>query len=222
MKKLLLSLFASTLVATSFAQNVELGINGGIMTNMAPSTTNGILGILNKTNPFIYAPNVAIKLMNSPKKWQFGLSLEYRQFTYREIILNGNILQGMHLDNLHDLTKDEYHTQIKRPGYVPLKGFINRKFTLNKLELYAGVSAGLGVVVHNKATNEVYYDNSIDGYAAIVGLQTGATYYITRRIGINAELAADYTTFMLHDYDVISYSYSTWAFPATVGVRYKF
>ena len=220
MKKFLLSLLVSYLVGPSFAQNVELGINGGIMTNMAPSTTNGILGILNETNPFIYAPNVAIKLMNSPKKWKFGLSLEYRQFTYREIILNGNILQGMHLDNLRPLTKDEYHTQIKRPGYVPLKGLINRKVTFDKLELYVGVSAGLGVVIHNKPTNEVNYDNSFNGYAALFGLQTGATYYITKRIGLNAELAADYTSFMLHKSD-ISYSYTSWAFPATVGVRYK-
>jgi hypothetical protein len=64
-----------------------------------------------------------------------------------------------------------------------------------KLELYGGLSASIDLIPNNSPDKIAWFGSNFNGSGYSIGLQAGATYFITRRLGLNTEINADYITF---------------------------
>jgi hypothetical protein len=102
-----------------------------------------------------------------------------------------------------------------------LKAFANvkRNVGFGALTVYSGLSAGIiSTMPIDKSKSGL-----TNGYTA--GAQVGATYNVTKRFGVNAELAADYINMKANggDYgrEAGKNNLSTINMPITVGFRYK-
>lgn len=213
MKPILFAIAALITFNTTYAQKWELGLNGGITWNTLPS-------FVEKTE---YTGHSGLSLMggvkvmrNSPK-WQVGLSISAMQLTYI------NKMQFWLEDMSNPFTEESFGDKVvvANPA-IPITLLVNRIVKINKLEMYGGLSAGYVYLSQrykyfNGAGFRTYH-NTGSGYT--IGAQLGGTYYITRHIGLNGELNAAYMQLSLKN-DYID-TFHLWAFPATLGIRYRF
>jgi hypothetical protein len=106
-----------------------------------------------------------------------------------------------------------------------LKGFANVKRNMGSWTVYSGVSAGIMNAIHqdNFVKSKKPTTSLTSGYSA--GVQAGATYNVTKRFGINAELGADYINMKANgaDYgrEAGKNNLTTINTPLTIGFRYK-
>lgn len=103
-----------------------------------------------------------------------------------------------------------------------LKAFANvkRNVGFGAMTVYSGLSAG----IMNAMGAQTHSPNTLtNGYT--IGAQAGATYNVTKRFGVNAELAADYINMKANGADYGRESgknnLSTINMPLTIGFRYK-
>ena len=87
--------------------------------------------------------------------------------------------------------------------------------------MYTGCSIGYvlitGSKIHKEGPNNLhafYYTTSGNGISA--GIPFGGTYYINKKVGLNAEVSANYMGLLIGDV-----CYNILAVPVTVGIRYK-
>lgn len=191
-------LFLSVLSSDSSAQKFEIGVSTGV------SFSNKIS--YNKNDPAsvhgwgrLNAPVVSIKGLRSMRLWQYGVSVDYLPYSvpYR------------------GLPQMSYYPEqpvvIGRSYCVPFRVFFDRKFTISHFESYAGLSLGYVFWKNFEA------DDLTNTFTYTAGSHAGTTYYVTRRLGINAEAAVDY----ISQSRPFAYNFDLISIPVTLGIRYK-
>ncbi len=185
------------------AQNFEVGVNAGMAVeyhNLGKNEAN--------TNYSAYA----IDAIYTRKAWQYGIDLGYRTHVFSGV----STFLDMPIDNGGSVfvTKVPFHMEDRE---IPLKIFMNRQKSLGKFIVYGGLSMGY-CSFHDKATlnwygkdMSQYYDNNF----ALVGLQAGATWFATKHIGINAEVAGAY------NFTFANVLRGDMSYPLTFGIRYR-
>jgi hypothetical protein len=104
-------------------------------------------------------------------------------------------------------------------GAAVFKAFVNRTVTIGRKEIYAGLSGGYFYSMDHDA---VYMRPA----GIIFGVQPGCTYHLTKHLGLNVELHANY----VYGKDVYKHpEFSTYYKPfslidasATIGLRFGF
>jgi hypothetical protein len=197
--------------ATASAQRFEIGLNGGIGLNTIPmSLPSYSFNSDRKTTP---ASAVSLfKLAYNCKRWKFGLEAEYTNLSYQYKAQEFYYINGQLVESF-----GPYKTVKLGNPAIPVKLFADYKISWKHKEVYGGVSAGY-VSLSNMVSvppaewSQVLQPNT--GYGFVVGVQLGGTYFMTQRIGINAELQGCYMS-LLHE------SNKLFEFPATIGIRYR-
>jgi len=195
--------------ASLFAQKVEIGLNGGIGFNTNPNiTADGHYSFPDGKSSRI-SPVAAVKAMLNRNKWQYGIQVDYRKLSYQALPLFafGGVSEPAHTATVY-ISK----------AAIPFKAFINRKITYGRLETYAGISAGCWLATKCEDPEALlpdYFDH-VNGNGFSVGLQGGGTYYITKRMGVNAEVNGD-----LLWLTVGAASYRLIDFLVILGIRYR-
>lgn len=197
MKNLVLIAIATALSLQANAQKIELGANVGGNFSCSPPVNN-------------FSPDISIKAAyNINKHLQAGISSSVHSQAY---------------EITYDMSWWENYPRFRyTPGSVAvnsIKAFVNAKQQVGKTILYAGLSGGYVMALHRRE----YYINERPGNGYTVGAQAGATFYVTKKLGINAELGANYIN-MWGDGDFSRNEahthLSAFNFPATVGIRYN-
>jgi len=210
MRSLFLFLFAFSGTIAAFGQNFQIGLNGGIGYNTAPGiiSESSIAPVSQKHSDV--SSLAAIKAMLDHNKWQYGIQAANMQLSYKAHE-NGVFMPGT------GYPISTTSVFISKEA-IPVKLFVNRKIAFQHLETYAGISAGyvLAKDCQDPAALAEEYYNHVNGNGFSAGLQIGGTYFITKRIGVNAEIGGDYMAITIG-----AATYKLYEFPATVGIRYR-
>jgi hypothetical protein len=213
MKPILLSAFALLLVQTASAQKIEFGANGGISYNTAPQVyTQGAEAYVNrKASELTLAGSIEAKYIRHA--WEYGVKVEYRELSYQEQplfwLLNQYLPMGIG-------PVDYNKADIAKPA-IPVKLFVNRRVNFHRLETYGGLSGGFVFVTNSHDPNfSTGYEKRINGAGYCLGLQIGGTYFVSKHIGVNAEISADYMNLTAEHNN-----YRLLACLPSLGVRYK-
>ena len=204
--KHMLAIFAAILFVNPVFAQMEIGIYGGLVRN--PASVLYIHNYKEQRKATDYAPVMTAHVMYNLKHWQVGISaaLRQQQITYTQTVPVGCF--GI-----------EERTSNDKEQLVPIQLQVSRKFNFNSIEPYCGVAAGLvkgfstvRVTRIEQAGETFTYQSS--GIAA--GAHAGLTWYITRKVGINTEVAASYmkVSGTVLQYDLI-------ALAMTAGIRYR-
>lgn len=194
------------LVATSLsAQRFELGINGGVGFNGKTKSLTSGTHISTNNKPLNTSDVYSLKGMYSYKNWQFGVSFDHRRATYK--IEQRTVFISYFFPTGIQSYSEPIYVHRSRP-YYPVKFFANRKVKLNHFELYGGLSAGFVILAGVKPdptisdltmdmeTRQRTADYHINhGISFTAGAQMGCTYFVSRHIGLNVEVNADYVQF---------------------------
>lgn len=213
MRNIILIMFV--FVTTSlFAQKFEIGVNGGIGYNTTPAISETYTSV----NSSAQAPPASVagmlKLAYNYKKWQFGIEAGYINLTYKfwgkqYYIINSQIVE---------LYNQPEKGTLGNPA-IPVKLFTDRKIVFKHSEIYGGISAGYVLLTNGfippAEFNQVVPSKHGNGFTA--GIQAGATYFVTKHIGINAEFQGNYMALSLD-----GTKYNLFEFPETLGIRYGF
>ena len=210
MKKSFLAILLSALAATASAQNFEFGLNGGLANYTVHNVYEGSsYQDFNHFQSSIVSTVMSLQAMYLFKNYQVGIAIESNTLSYKSIV-RPDIPIGFELFPVFQYTDHQ----------TPVKLFINRVFKFKKLEAYGGLSAEYiftknqsKIIAPPSPANEQTTQNTTRLAGA---LQAGATYFITKHIGINAEVAGEYNNFPAGTLDKNIFSV-----PVTLGVRYK-
>ncbi len=222
MKPIFLIAIAFFVINTSFAQKWELGTDGGVVFNTIPSFTNATSLI----RPSKLSLTGDVKLIRNFKKWQLGIEGSALRLTY----INNGVYLPLTNDNIPGpfSKNSDYKTIILANPAVPVTIFANKIFIhKNQLQMYAGLSAGYAYLSQTFSYPSNFYfvhvHNEGDGYT--FGFHVGGTYYLTKHIGLNGEIDANYIHLHYSKWNGFNenvHSYYVFAFPATLGIRYRF
>jgi hypothetical protein len=182
----------------SVAQKYEIGLNGGVAPNSIFHVNTAYTEPL---KPNAALTNFSAKFAFNHKCWQLGLAIDYRKL--RENYIDWRLFPGPGWSD-----NNVSQTITKAPVIL----FANRKLTLGRIESYAGLSAGY---VLGHLDYFAPFDNSNGGGYAI-GAQAGASWFVTKHVGINAEVGVDY----IHLINDVNVSY-VFSYPLMIGVRYR-
>jgi hypothetical protein len=225
MKALFFSLAAFFAVTPAFAQKFEFGLNGGIGFNTAPKIGNAFPAYISENEkPSSQSFTASAKGCYNYYKWQFGIesdvvNLSYSYTEHARHVYYPSYFKGYKGNDIY-YPGGTTEVNLAAPA-IPVKFFVNRVIKLNKFQLYYGISAGCVFVTNSKIVVPLvgnYYPASanVSGRGSSVGVRTGGTYFISKHVGINAELAADYMYL-----NIANVKYKLYSTPATFGIRYK-
>ncbi len=203
----------------AIAQKLEFGLNVGVVKNSLPSdfTSDPIFG----PSRGLINPTGNIKGMLNLHHWQLGMSvgamrLSYKMYDPREAYFNGaninyNIPPASYAGN-------GYKVLLANPA-VGFRLFFNRIVAVKRFKLYGGTGLGYLDIINKKQFNDdkTFRDNT-GGVGFSAGLQVGATYYASKHIGFNAEVAGDYLQLGVMPNSVGKF---VSVFPFTAGIRYR-
>ena len=209
---IILALFVGS---SLFAQKFEIGLNGGMVFNTAPSIPNSPAPFYTmKEKPSQISAAASLKALNMHKKWQYGIEIACMPLSYkismgRYYLIDSQIVKVF--------GKDETTSTLSKPA-IPVKAIFDRVVVLKKLKVYGGISAGYVFVTNTHIPHSEFGTDYItpQGHGITVGLHTGGTYLVSKRTGINAEVSADYMLLTIG-----GVSYNLFAFPFTFGIRYR-
>ena len=211
MKKIFF-LIAVLLAATcSFAQKFELGLNGGLVSHSVHTVYSaGGVQDFARFQTRITSPVVSLKGMYVTKHYQCGIRADYTILIYKS---------QDYPEMPHGLVTPISRQYRTREVLAAL--FVNRVFHFHKFAATAGFSAGY--VFSNTSGKIIDPPSWGDGYMKLASqntltaaLNVDATYFVTKRIGVNAELSGE-----LCNYPTGPLDKNLIAFPVTLGVRYK-
>jgi hypothetical protein len=222
MKISLLSILLLLFSVRAAAQHFEFGLNGGMVSNSVQNPDNNLVSNTNiapenytKFQSSVVSPMVSASAMYDSKHYQYGIAVEnytinYKGSTYHYYYLAGSLF----VENTLVQYKDQEQ---------PLKLFVNRVFRFKRLAAYGGLAAEYiwsktTAQVPGQPTNvmpELIPEEHNDRLAADV--HVGATYFVTKHIGINAEMACVYN----HLPSGSPLCKRSFLFPGTLGVRYQ-
>ena len=213
---LLVFLLLSTVAAQ--AQKFEYGFGGGISTNAQPSGNMYYVGDKSTVN---YAGGLW-GLYNSWTGWQLGLNIHmlelsstsstvYTDARYPSITYGGDDKRFVY---------SAYTTS--------LVGIVNKKLLQGASDLYMGFAFGFALAkndAYNRGSNESYKapDN---GNGLVVGMQFGYNYNFNQLLALNLEVAPRYYDLHYgetapHMNTTSNLNYQIWAFPMTIGFRFR-
>lgn len=221
------------------AQKIELGLNAGI--SFAGKTINlssDRINIIEDQNSSTYSQTLSIKGIYHFKKWHAGLSVDYRCATYRLYYNNS----GAIICYASSPYENKSHVNIhqNRP-YYPIRLFANKEITIKHIELYTGLSVGYVFMsgqyrwlsdlsvpgTHTDVESRQQHADFIINrrlFGISAGAQAGCTWYFSERMGLNAEIFADYILLRQENFGVYN-GYSAYtgmlSIPVTMGIRYK-
>ncbi|MBS1772119.1 MAG: hypothetical protein JST82_04620 [Bacteroidetes bacterium] len=207
--KRILSLALLCISLSVSAKKIELGLNGGITYDKPPHAAH----------PYV-SYHVTLKgLYNITKHIQAGIGISNFNMSYFDYGLweYNTTYPAYPLFNTNNL-------DYSRPEHMySVKAYGNYMLYFDRITVYAGLSGGYASPIFAKETFERKMQPRT-GYA--LGAQAGATYAVTKRVGINAELGAEKITLIAkswqdYDADPNKTSLKQWIIPFTVGVRVK-
>ena len=208
MKKQLLLLCLLFVGISLSAQNFQIGIDGGVVYNSKPA----VVGDQYDNNQHRSATG-ALDLKFDRHKWQYGVNLGYRINSFSgSYYWWGDDFPGFPPPaptlTTYKISQKEF----------PLKFCLDRKITFNHLETYIGPFLGFTFATSRfmvSAPNEAY---PVQHYNWLIGgVQVGGIYFLTKRLGINVDLNAEYNAHSGSNKD----EYPKYSFPATIGIRYR-
>lgn len=221
MKPIILTAIACITISAAYAQKWELGTDGGVVFNSVPSYTNATSLI----RPSKLSLIGDVKLIRNFKKWQLGIEGSALRLTY----INNGFYWPLTNEYIPGplTTNSDYKTIILANPAVPVTIFANKIFiNKNRLQVYAGLSVGYTYLSQTFSYPSNFYlvhiHNEGDGYT--FGFHMGGTYYLTKHIGLNGEIDADYIHLHYSNWNGFNsnvHSYHVFAFPATLGIRYR-
>jgi hypothetical protein len=201
---------------TIHAQNIEVGVAGGISTNSAPSA-NMYYGFDTRTLNYAGALNA---VYNFADYLQFGIE--------------GHVLELSGISN--SIFVSPYNTYIggdnKRFVYakkdISLCGVFNGRYNVARGYVYAGAAFGYGIVRHNAdvlSSNESYRAPN-GGAGLVAGGQIGWVVGINGKLGAFIEAAyrymdLKYSTLAPKEAQQEDLHYHVSAFPVIIGIRYR-
>ena len=200
MKSSFLSILFSILAAISVAQNFELGLNA----DLADYSVHNIYskGVYNNVTLYqssVIAVPLSASVLYNYKKFQFGAAIETSTINYKSRYQpDFGILPYITLNN--------------RVHETPVKLFANKLLHFKKIEGYVGLS---GLYNFLKSAGNEFVQTSHTSSIGF-GAQAGATYFISKHIGLNAEISGRSNNFPAGplDKNIITV-------PVTIGFRYK-
>jgi hypothetical protein len=204
MKNLILASAIVCLAGTAIAQKMEVGGNVGLNYT---SVTEHI------------TPNVSLQAAyNVCSGFQVGIRGGITKVGYSRDI-------SSEIQTIAPLTEPVY--ALGTQAIHTVKVFANVNRNTGKVTFYSGASAGVVKAIDQntnfKGKTNAPMSTLNNGYS--VGVQAGATYNVTKRLGVNAEIGADYINMKGHtgDYNRSAgkTNLSVINMPLTVGFRYK-
>jgi hypothetical protein len=212
MKKTIFLIAAITATSTLFAQKFELGLNAGADYFRQLYTFPGMEEYHNTTVKMDggIRPVVSVNALYNVQHWQIGitgscLNLKFKDSYFVPFGIFGYYLNVNATETL-----------------APVQLRLQRKFTFGKIEAYGGISGGYVLKVANNDPKPDSISGSISHqYGMTAGAQFGATYYVTRKLGVNLEAAGNYTGVALSVNKAYQTNTGLFSFPLTVGIHYK-
>ncbi len=203
--------------ALLFGQKFEVGVNGGKVYNWAQSPWNGQYHLTK-----LSALGASVTYGN--KKFSAGLSVEWRHHAYTDSnYANQMALYPPGPRGYCGLGPDLNYTKVSI-NVVPVKFCLDKKFVFGRFETYAGFISGISfgqskadyVYFEWDAENNHKTTDSERDY--FVGVQTGCTWMVNERLGINAEVAGEK---YIYFHNGERSPYDSYYVPVTLGLRYK-
>ncbi len=217
MKKIILA-FLMLSPCLAFGQKFEVGIGGGISSNTQPAGNMYYIGNQSIIN---YAGTVSA-VYNSWSGWQLGLNIHELELASTSSVV------------FHDATYPSitYGGDDKKFVYsaytTSLCGIVNKKAMIGKSDIYLGFAVGFALAKNdpdNRGPNESYKapDN---GNGLVLGMQAGYNYNFNPLFAFNIDLAArfydlHYNVTAVNENTTSNLNYQIWAFPVTVGFRFR-
>lgn len=209
MRSTLFAIAIMASAATVKAQKFEFGLSGGVASY---SVHDNYMGIAYQDfkhfQSAVVAPIAGLKAIYNTGKYQVGLGVEGSSFSYKCIRYPeaGPFMSPMPVVQFKTLE-------------MPVSLFANRVIKARAFVLYGGLS--VQYIVSNTQPKVIYppamenggnIANSRIGGAA----QAGATWFVTKHLGINAEVAAQYSRPAAGPLDK-----NKVIVPAMLGIHYK-
>ena len=239
MKAFLLTAAIMACAGGMFAQNLtpnydwEVGLNGGFSVITRPlGPSNQYQGT--RTNIVHDYSLKATYFFN--EHWFLSFDVGTRQWkTFGTWQLNDANGQKLKAREVTFLVADQAITESFQFNYVI--PFYAKFQNFNRANVYFGAMLGLvtttndgsmGFSKYNAAPDSTYtYTSKYDygyGIGLSYGLQTGFTYYIIPRLGVNVELAVRYAGVKTHDtrYASENNHFYLLYFPETIGLKWRF
>ncbi len=209
MKPILIALLALS-CTTARAQKIEIGANFGGLYN--PTLHGkGSTPVAREEKTVKASPLFNLKGSYNNGNWQMGMSVgvntisgQYRLWDMMTIHEGPSFAYQMY-DPRYEIT------------YIQYLAFLNRKVTVGKFAMYGGVSfGGTERIMTAGEWSDVTSIKNATGLrpAYVVAMQAGGRYAVTKHIGINAEISANYMNLGNKLY-ILSY-------PVAAGVSYGF
>ena len=214
MRYLIFSLLTLLGTTATQAQKFEIGVNGGIGFNTKPDITAEHTFFSSPNDHSGFTPVASVKAMWNHNKWQYGVEAGFRELSYKP---NNDFGPLFVIGGSYESLSPTPQVFISKAAF-PIKAFANRKFAGRHFESYVGISAGYVLATQCEDPNalaEKYFDK-VNGNGFSVGVHGGTTWFFSKRMGLNAELGADYMILT-----VGAATYKLVAFPGTLGLRYK-
>jgi hypothetical protein len=193
-----------------FAQKFEVGVNSGVSYSSLVNASNPYLvkGWSSEMNRSMWSVKTALVT----DKWMYGIAFDYGSYSVK--VDQPFIGMFSSFYNAYVPVENYKEKYIATSYHTDGKIFVNRKLSIKRFELYSGMSAGM-ILLHSIQSGNLYVRN-FDNYGYTTGLQFGGTYFVTKHLGANLELAGNY----LH-FDRDHNSMNIINVPASLGVRYK-
>jgi hypothetical protein len=184
MKYIPISFLLSLLPFLGIAQSFSIGINAGAaLTGRENNKEENI------TQEMKAGPAGSLRFSGDIKGWQAGIAIEAgnirnkRSVNIPAIQFSGIIYPGYHMD----------YTEVLATVYTTALLYVNKKIKLPRGLLYGGIAGG-GMYVFG--SSNAYDDYAPGGtlnfgstFGLAWGLQAGYTLPVTKKLGINAEVA---------------------------------
>jgi hypothetical protein len=223
-----------------FAQNLppvyswEIGVNGGYSAITRPlGPPDGYQGTsTNVVHDFSLRLNY-----NFNEHWMIGVDAGTRKWeTFGQWQVNDKNGTKLKPVDVNFLEADKAISETIMMNYVV--PFYTQFQTFNRANFYFGVNGGLITTVNDGSrgyktvkspidSTSITYVNSYHygfGIGYSFGFQTGFTYYIVPRLGVNIELGMRYANIATSDQSAFADNakYHLLYFPETVGIRWRF
>lgn len=206
MRQILLSILFAGVVNATIAQTFTLGVNGGFSYSTAAQSLDKQTEIFWSEAQPQFSPFASIKGTVTLSNWQLGLSLQYQIAKYRSESWNGIIDRWY--PNGYVPTVEPRYVNLQYASLMPVRAFMNRQISFNKLGIYGGVAASY-IITPNRGGRPWF------GYA--VGAQCGAFYPMSKHISVNVEVTGDKMWFKQQS-DCLLTMYNT---TASLGLTYR-
>ena len=181
MKNMFIAIAMVFISNTLFAQQLEIGVNGGLMFSQDPGSAYVTdIGYFyeNQNIPFsTYGCNIKYIW----KRNEYGVAEDFRSRTVNEAFYTNTPANGF-----------AYFKNSEKENVT--RFFMHRRRSIKRFETYIGFSLSLISTTDNRKIR----DNNVSieslppsPYRTAIGVDEGVTYFITKNIGINAALAID-------------------------------